>query len=80
MPDIKGAEYILNHLNNLGWCSSSGMGVVALSFTEIKAYMDITDTPLTCDEVLIIKRMSQAYVAELSDKNPNKQSAVNIPS
>lgn len=80
MPDIKGAEYLINHLNNLGWCSSNGMGAVSLSFTEIKAYIDTTDTPLTGDEVLLIKRMSQAYVSELNDKNPNKQSAVNIPS
>lgn len=72
-PDIQGAEYILNHLNLLGWCSSNGMGVNALSFLEIQAYIQLTDTSLTADEVLIIKKMSQAYVNELQDKNSIKK-------
>ena len=72
-PDIEGAEYMLSHLNNLGWCSSNGMGINALSFLEIQAYMQLTDSSLTAEEVLIIKKMSQAYVNELQDKNSIKK-------
>ncbi len=72
-PDIEGAEYMLSHLNNLGWCVSNGMGINALSFLEIQAYINTTETSLTAEEVLIIKRMSQAYVNEVQDKNSMKK-------
>jgi len=71
MPDIKGAEHILHHLNTLGWCSSTGMGITALSFTEIKAYSDLTETPLNSDEVLLIRQMSQAYCSNVQTKDPS---------
>lgn len=64
-------EYIVAHLNNLGWCESSGMGLSPISFTEIKAYVDLTDSPLTVDEVMIIRKMSQSYVSEVQNKDPN---------
>lgn len=51
---------------------SSGMGVYPLTFTEINSYIQSTNTPLNRQEVLLIKRMSSAYVSELNDKNPNK--------
>ena len=73
-PDISGLEHILHHLNNLGWCSSNGMGLTSLSFLEVQAYIELTDTALSADEVLIIKRMSQAYVNELQDKDTMKKS------
>ena len=59
------------HLNNIGWYSSNGMGLVPISFGEIKAYMELTATPLTPDEVMIIRRMSQAYVNNVQNKDPN---------
>lgn len=73
-PDVSGLEHILHHLNNLGWCSSNGMGLTSLSFLEIQAYIELTDTALSADEVLIIKRMSQGYVNELQDKDTLKKS------
>ena len=56
----------------MGWCMSSGMGIFPITFTEINAYIQSTNTPLNRQEVLLIKRMSSAYVSEVSDKNPNK--------
>ena len=49
------------------------MGINALSFLEIQAYINTTETSLTAEEVLIIKRMSQAYVNEVQDKNSMKK-------
>jgi len=72
MPNIEGAEHLLAHLNNMGWCTSSGMGISPLSFIEIKAYIELTETPLNADEVMLIRQMSQGYVSEVQDKNPNK--------
>lgn len=61
-------------MNNLGWCSSNGMGLQAISFTEIKSYIEITEASLTGEEALLLHKMSQAYVKYLSDKNPQTQS------
>jgi len=73
MPSIKGGEHILHHLNALGWCSSTGMGITALSFTEIKAYSDLTETPLNSDEVMLIRNMSKEYCTNVQNKDPSKQ-------
>jgi hypothetical protein len=79
MPVVQGAEYLVQHLNNLGWCGSSGMGMTPLSFTEIKAYIDVTKASLTPDEVLLIKRMSQLYVGYSQDTNPSQKTPYSLP-
>jgi len=73
MPDIAGAEYLVNHLNVLGWCTSNGMGLSAISFQEIDAYMARCNVSLSGDEVLLLKRMSQAYVINVQNKDPKAQ-------
>lgn len=52
---------------------SSGMGMIPLSFQEIKAYMELTNTPLNSDEVMLIREMSQAYIAELNDTRNERE-------
>jgi hypothetical protein len=54
----------------MGWSQSTGMGLSPLSFTEIKAYMELTASPLTPDEVLLIRKMSQAYVSNVQNRDP----------
>ena len=54
----------------MGYCENSGMGYVALSFTEIYNYMKATQTPLTSSEVMLIRKASQSYVSETYNKNP----------
>jgi hypothetical protein len=68
-PNIEGSEYLLQHLDALGWCESTGMGLKALSFTEIRNYIEITETALSALEVLIINKMSRAYVRESNNKS-----------
>lgn len=52
---------------------SSGMGMIPLSFQEIKAYMELTNTPLNSDEVMLIREMSQAYIAEINDTRNERE-------
>jgi len=66
-------EYLVVHLNNLGWVSSNGMGISSISFQEIQAYNELTNAHLSPDEVMILKNMSLAYCQEIQDKNPNKK-------
>jgi len=73
MPNIEGLEYLISHLNALGWCSSNGMGVTPLSYTEIDAYNRSTESFLNGEEVLLLRKMSSNYVRFLNDKNPNTQ-------
>ncbi len=70
-PPIMGADYIIEHLNNLGWYSSSGMGVTSLSYQEIEAYIRLTNASLSPNEVLLIKQMSSLYASYCQEKNPN---------
>lgn len=57
---------------------SSGMGMIPLSFQEIKAYIELTHTPLNSDEVMLIRQMSQAYIAELNDTRNEREAPYSI--
>ena len=70
MPDVKGAQFLIEHLSNMGYSSDTGMGRVPLSFTEIKAYMQCVNITFTPSEVLLIKKMSEAFTYQTYDKNP----------
>lgn len=45
-------------------------GRMPLTFTEIDAYLRSTETTLTGDEVMIIRRMSENYCSMANDRNP----------
>lgn len=79
MPEIYGLEYLVSHLNELNWCNSNGMGIVAISWSEIQAYNECMGYPLNSEECKIIKKMSNSYVRELQDKNPVKKPPFNAP-
>jgi len=57
----------------MGFYMSSGMGMIPLTFQEIKAYMELTNNPLNSEEVLLIRQMSQAYIAELNDTRNERE-------
>lgn len=61
---------MLEHLSNMGYCESSGMGQIPLSFKEIEAYINTTNTPLNAQEVMIIRKCSQSYVGQMQKKSP----------
>ena len=52
---------------------STGMGIIPLTFQEIKAYTELTNNPLNSEEVLLIRQMSQAYIAELNDTRNERE-------
>jgi len=52
--------------------SSTGMGPVPLSWVDIEAWLNATGTKLETWEKLMIKTMSEAYVGERLDTEPNK--------
>lgn len=45
-----------------------------LSFTEINAYIQSTQTPLTPDEVYILREMSESYCKYINSKDPSLKS------
>ncbi len=47
------------------------MGISSISFTEIKAYADLMGLDFSAKEVMTLKNMSEAYVSESYNKNPN---------
>lgn len=57
----------------MGYALQGFNGYIPLTFTEINNYMIATKTELAPYEVLIIKRMSDAYVSESYNKNPLAQ-------
>jgi len=69
-PSIEGVEFIVEHLHNLGWASSNGMGMEPISFREIEAYINTTHAHITANEVMLIRKMSLEYIRHSSNKNP----------
>ncbi len=57
---------------------SSGMGIIPLTFQEIKAYMELTNSPLNSEEVLLIRQMSQAYITELNDTRNEREAPYSV--
>lgn len=55
------------------------MGLNSISFQEINAYMQSTGTPLNKDEVILIKKLSHAYLSGLNDTDPQSKSPYTPP-
>ena len=70
-PPIEHGAYILQYLEELGYCKSGFNGLVPLDFTEINAYMQSTSTELLPFEVLLLRKLSNAYVSQSYDKDVN---------
>ncbi len=64
-------EYLINHINKIGWSVSNGMGLNSISWGEIHAYNQCHNYVLNESEMDIIKDMSSAFVRYMSDKDPN---------
>lgn len=69
LPDIEhehAAGYLIGLLYEAGLMSSSGMGPVPISWVEIDAWLKTTEMSITVWERAMIKKLSEAYVSELS--------------
>jgi hypothetical protein len=65
MPDITGAEYMVDYWQTLGRCSSGGMGPVPLSATELRSWQEGTLTEIDSWEFSTLIEMSRGYVSSL---------------
>jgi hypothetical protein len=63
MPDITGAEYMVEYWHILGRCSSGSMGPVPLSATEIRSWQKGTLIDLEPWEFSTLIEMSRGYVS-----------------
>ena len=54
-------------IQELGWCMSSGTGLIPITFSELKAYEDITGTRISPWEARMIRDMSEAYCIGTQD-------------
>jgi len=70
MPNVKGADFLLEHLREMGYNLQTGMGSIPLTFSEIKAYMECLNITFSPSEVLLLRKMSEAYTYQTYDKNP----------
>jgi len=66
LPNLDGAEYLITLLFEAGLVQSNGMGVNALSWSEIESWLRVTQLHLSTWEKLTIKNMSEVYAGELS--------------
>lgn len=59
-------------LFEIGLSKSGGFGAVPMDWQDIYAYCALTSTQLTREEVLLLRRLSRAYVSQLnSSKEDN---------
>jgi hypothetical protein len=70
MPELKGSEFLLEHLKALGYALQGDMGRTPLTFSEIKAYMDCMNLTLSPSEVSLLRKMSEAFTYQTYDRNP----------
>lgn len=50
------------------------MGLIPLSYSEIGAYVEYAKVPLTGDEVVLIRELSELYCSFSNNSNPNIKS------
>lgn len=65
LPSLDGADYLVGLLFEAGLTQSTGMGVHALSWSEIDSWLRVTQARLNLWEILTIKKMSEVYAGEL---------------
>jgi hypothetical protein len=71
LPSVE-AEYLLQAVADMGWGQPAGMGVAALSHTEIAAWCALMQTDLEPWEVQAIRAASRAYCAQSTSKDPRE--------
>lgn len=73
LPDIdETAEYLINLWQEAGLVSTSGTGIIPLTWVDINAWLSVTELTLPVHDKLVIKQLSEAYAAEYnaaSDKD-----------
>lgn len=66
LPELGEGAYLMQMLHEAGLMSSSGMGVVPLSWQEIEAWLRVTESQPELWERMLVRELSEAYVSELN--------------
>jgi hypothetical protein len=64
MPDIDfGFTHLIEWIHELGFFLNGGMGAIPLSYSEIKAFSDLTQNPVTPFDAKVLRDMSNAFIS-----------------
>lgn len=63
-PKPPEGQHLVRAITELGWSGNSGMGIIPLSWLEIKSYADATEALSEPWEFRCIREMSSAYTTE----------------
>ena len=66
LPDITSAEYVIDLFYKAGICLQGFSGAIPLSWSELKAFSDLSGWMLNETESEMLMDMSKAYVASLN--------------
>jgi hypothetical protein len=69
LPDIAGAEYLIELLHEAGPVGSNGYGVEGLKWSEIHSWLATTGLFLSSWEVVLLKQLSDVYASEYNKTN-----------
>lgn len=74
-PSVDGLETVVGHFHESGRASYTGMGITPLTWLEMASWASTTNLSLPTWEVLVIREMSLAYVAEYNQASDPLQPA-----
>lgn len=69
-PNLKGADYLIEHLQNMGYALNGFSGRVPLTYSEIESYSRLMKVDFLPAEVKLLIDMSNAFVSESGNKDP----------
>lgn len=64
MPKIEHGQYLLDYAFEIGPSKSSGQGPLVIEWTDIKSWCDLTGVNLDLWELLVVREISKAFVAQ----------------
>lgn len=64
MPPIDHGQYLLDYAFEIGPSKSGNQGPVIIEWVDIKAWVDLNKIELDAWEVLVIREISKAFVAQ----------------
>ena len=64
LPELESYSFLAEWLRDLGYYGSSGFGAEPISWSEMRAWSELTGHDLTPFEAETLRLMSESYVAE----------------
>ena len=64
MPQIEHGQYLLDYAFEIGPSKSTGQGPAVIDWVDIKAWMDLNELKLDAWEILVLREISKAFVAQ----------------